>query len=234
MVCSICRVRNQEIVNCMTALPRGGNFDVKSLKFMYLSKTPLYSWVWISQTKNMYIVMMTKKGLQKILDPWDRVHVQGCGFISYISEFALSSTLSIYNTLIAIVLHVRDYNAVFLCLVYFYSFYDGAVDMLIWAHLTRSQCGGSDTQLAVKAPGPLVCICIYLMTIWTLYGLLMKIVPLPERERQRERERTREREIVCVSECLGSIPWSIITEDDLCVIYKNLQTSKMALIVWLD
>ena len=73
--------------------------------------------------------MMTKKGLQKILDPWGRVHVQGCGYISYISEFALSSTLSINNTLIAIVLRV--YNAVFLCLVDFYPFYDGAVDMLI-------------------------------------------------------------------------------------------------------
>ena len=57
----------------------------------------------------MYIVMMTKKGLQKILDPWGRVHVQGCGHISYISEYALSSTLSIYNTLIAIVL--RDSSA---------------------------------------------------------------------------------------------------------------------------
>ena len=58
--------------------------------------------------------MMTKKGLQKILDPWGRVHV----FKLYISEYALSSTLSIYNTLIAIAL--RDYNAVFLCLVDFY------------------------------------------------------------------------------------------------------------------
>ena len=49
--------------------------------------------------------MMTKKGLQKILDPWGRVHV----FKLYISEYALSSTLSIYNTLIAIVL--RDSSA---------------------------------------------------------------------------------------------------------------------------
>ena len=37
----------------------------------------------------------------------------GRGYISYYSEYALSSTLSIYITLIAIVL--TEYNATFLC-----------------------------------------------------------------------------------------------------------------------
>ena len=35
-------------------------------------------------------------------------------------------------------------------------FYDGAVDIQIWALLTRSQCKVSDTQVTVKACGPLV------------------------------------------------------------------------------
>ena len=37
----------------------------------------------------------------------------GRGYISHYSEYALSSTLSIYITLIAIVL--REYNTAFLC-----------------------------------------------------------------------------------------------------------------------
>ena len=37
----------------------------------------------------------------------------GCGHISQYSEYALSSTLSIYSTLVAILL--RDCNAPFLC-----------------------------------------------------------------------------------------------------------------------
>ena len=45
------------------------------------------------------------------------------------SENALSSTLSIYSTLIAIVL--RDYNAASYAIVDFYFFYDVAVDMQI-------------------------------------------------------------------------------------------------------
>ena len=52
-------------------------------------------------------------------------------------EYVLSSTLSIYSTLIAI--ELRDYDAAFLyhCW-FFYLFYDGAVDIQIWALLTRS------------------------------------------------------------------------------------------------
>ena len=39
----------------------------------------------------------------------------------------------------------------------FHLFYDGAVDIKIGALLTRSQCKVSDTQVTVKACGPLVC-----------------------------------------------------------------------------
>ena len=40
----------------------------------------------------------------------------------------------------------------------FHLFYDGAVDIQIWAPLTRSQCKFefSETQVTVKAYGPLV------------------------------------------------------------------------------
>ena len=58
------------------------------------------------------------------------VLVLGRGHIRhYYSEYALSSTLSIYSTLIAIVL--RDYNAFFYAIVEFYLFYDGDIDMHI-------------------------------------------------------------------------------------------------------
>ena len=43
-----------------------------------------------------------------------------------------------------------------LSIVDFHLFYDGAVDIQIWAFLTRSQCKVSDTQVTVKADGPLV------------------------------------------------------------------------------
>ena len=44
LVCSICRVRRQEIVNFMTPPSRGGNFRVKSVKLMYfLTNLLLYS-----------------------------------------------------------------------------------------------------------------------------------------------------------------------------------------------
>ena len=41
-------------------------------------------------------------------------------------------------------------------IVYFHLFYDGAVYIQIWAPLTRSQCKVSDTQVTLKACGPLV------------------------------------------------------------------------------
>ena len=59
--------------------------------------------------------MMTKEGSTKIVNfntPMAQVLMLGRGHISQFSEYVLSSTLSIYNTLIAIVL--RDYDAAFL------------------------------------------------------------------------------------------------------------------------
>ena len=41
-------------------------------------------------------------------------------------------------------------------IVDFHLFYDGVVEIQIWAFLTRSQCKVSDTQVTVKACGPLV------------------------------------------------------------------------------
>ena len=41
-------------------------------------------------------------------------------------------------------------------IVDFHLFHDGAVDIQILAPLTRSQCKVSDTQVTVKACGPLV------------------------------------------------------------------------------
>ena len=60
--------------------------------------------------------MMIKEASTKIVNfmtPGAGVLMLGCGHISHYSEYALSSTLSIYSTLIAIVL--RDYNTAFLC-----------------------------------------------------------------------------------------------------------------------
>ena len=59
--------------------------------------------------------MLTKEGSTKIVNfntPMAEVLMLGCGYISHLSEYVLSSTLSIYSTLIAIVL--RDYDAAFL------------------------------------------------------------------------------------------------------------------------
>ena len=59
----------------------------------------------------------------------------GRGYISHYSEYALSSTLSIYITLIAIVLwNIMLFSH---AIVDFHLFYDGAVDMQIWSLLTR-------------------------------------------------------------------------------------------------
>ena len=41
-------------------------------------------------------------------------------------------------------------------LVDFHLFYDGAIDIQIWAPPTRCQCKVCDTQVSVKACGPLV------------------------------------------------------------------------------
>ena len=58
--------------------------------------------------------MMTKEGSTKIVSfntPMAEVLMLGRRHISHFSEYVLSSTLSIYSTLIAIVL--RDYDAAF-------------------------------------------------------------------------------------------------------------------------
>ena len=59
---------------------------------------------------------MNKEGSTQILS--FIIHEAGvlmlrCGHISHYSEYVVSSTLSIYSTLITFVL--RDYNAAFLC-----------------------------------------------------------------------------------------------------------------------
>ena len=59
--------------------------------------------------------MMTKEGSTKIVNfntPMAEVLMLGHGHISHFSEYVLSSTLSIYSTLVAIVF--RDYDAAFL------------------------------------------------------------------------------------------------------------------------
>ena len=59
--------------------------------------------------------MMTKEGSTKIVNfntPRAGVLMLGRGHISHFSEYVLSSTLSIYSTLIAIML--RDYGCSFL------------------------------------------------------------------------------------------------------------------------
>ena len=55
-------------------------------------------------------------------------------------------------------------------IVDFHLFYDWAVDIQIWALLTRSQCKVSDTQVTVKACGPLVFILSTMRTIFTKLG----------------------------------------------------------------
>ena len=83
------------------------------------------------------------------------------GHISHYSKYVLSSTLSIYNTLIAIVL--RDYDVDYL--FDHHLFYDGAVDIQRWTLLTRSQYNVYDTYVTVKALGPLVCFPVVLKAL---------------------------------------------------------------------
>ena len=73
----------------------------------------LYSQALIRETK--YLEMIIKEESSKILNfmtPWVEVLMVGRGHITRYSEYVLSSTLSIYFTLIAIVL--KDYDAAFL------------------------------------------------------------------------------------------------------------------------
>ena len=73
----------------------------------------LYSQAKIRQTK--YVLIMTKEGSTIILHNMTLgagVLMLGCCHISQYSEYVVSFTLSIYSTLIAIVL--RDFDAAFL------------------------------------------------------------------------------------------------------------------------
>ena len=86
LVCSICRVRTQEIiVNFVTSTPRGGHFGVKSVKLMYFLKNLLfYSGAWFRQTKCK--VKMTKERSIKIknyMTPGAGFPVLGRGHISH-------------------------------------------------------------------------------------------------------------------------------------------------------
>ena len=62
-----------------------------------------------------YIAMVTKEGSTKIINfmiPRAGNLMLGRGYISHYSEYGLSSTLSVYGTLIAIVL--RDHTSAFI------------------------------------------------------------------------------------------------------------------------
>ena len=76
------------------------------VKMQYFFKNLLlYSQAYIRQT--MYIIMMTKEDSTKIVNfmaPGAGVLVQGRVYISHIVKMHISSTLSIYSILIAIVL----------------------------------------------------------------------------------------------------------------------------------
>ena len=92
MVCSICRVRRQEIVNFMTPLPisKGGNFGVKNVKLMYFFKKLCEAL--FSQT--LRIVMMANEGSTKIvnyINPGAGVLVLGRDHISYIVKIIFYS-----------------------------------------------------------------------------------------------------------------------------------------------
>ena len=63
------------------------------------------------------------------MTPGAGVLVLGHGHVSHYCEKALSSSLLIYSTLIAIVL--KDAFLLFYAIADFYLFYDGAVDMQI-------------------------------------------------------------------------------------------------------
>ena len=63
------------------------------------------------------------------MTPRAGVLMLGHGYICHYSEYALSSTLSIYSTLIAIVF--RDYDDVSYTIVDFHLFYDRPVDIQI-------------------------------------------------------------------------------------------------------
>ena len=107
-----------QIVNIMTpeagVLEQGCGHTSHIVKMHYSFNNLLYSQAKIKQTK--YIVMMTKERSTQIVNFITHgagVLMLGRGLISHYCEYVSSSTLSIYITLIAIVL--REYNVAFLC-----------------------------------------------------------------------------------------------------------------------
>ena len=124
---------------------------------------------------------MTKEGSTKIVNfrtPGTTVLMLGRGHISHYSEYVVSSNLSIYSTLIAILL--GDYDAVFLYHRWFSFILWWANDVQIWALLTRSWCKVSDNQVTIKACWPLVTgnadlifLKSYLYPFWTLAKIIL-------------------------------------------------------------
>ena len=100
------------------------------MKRGYIVNLLVYNRAWIRQIK--FKANMTKEGSTKMVN-FITIGagglVLGRGYISHYSKYALSSTLSIYITLIAIVF--REYNAFPMPLLISIVFYDGAADMPI-------------------------------------------------------------------------------------------------------
>ena len=92
--------------------------------------------------------MMTKEGSTKIVNfmtPVAGVLMLECGHISHIIFYSIN------------IQHIDCYCVMLsYTMVDFHLFYDEAVDIQIRAPLIRSQCKVSDTQVTVKACGPLV------------------------------------------------------------------------------
>ena len=122
--------RFNKIVNFMT--PRTGVLVLGCGHICHIVKIHYYKIMYkilllyfqLEIIQTMYIVLMTKEGSTKIVNfmtPGAGVLMLGRGHISHYSEYVLSSTLSIYSTLIAVVL--RDYDAAILypLLIFIYS-----------------------------------------------------------------------------------------------------------------
>ena len=112
--------------------------------------------------------MMTKEVSTQIVkfhDPWGRGSNVRHGHISHIVNmyYLLLYQYTAHWLLLCLgimmLLSYTNYT-----MVDFHLFYDGAVDIQIWALLTRIQCKVSDTQVTVKACGALVCSCS--LCIW--------------------------------------------------------------------
>ena len=98
-----------------------------------------------------------------------------------ISVYAFCSTISIYSTLIVVVL--KGFDAAFLCLfIDFYLIHDRVFTtvMQIWVLLTRSQCRVVNTLVTVKVRGPLVLNIVNVFSFFLFYFVpnLVEICPV--------------------------------------------------------